>query len=427
MTASVYAGLVVASLNSEGLSTAVLDRLTTSGSVSPAANFSISVSPATATIAAGDSGDFKVSTVAMNSFASAVNLNVTGIPPNSHFTFLPATIQGPGSSDLTIFTSPGTPQGTYPITVAGTSGTLTQSVSFALTVGPPIVIYGVGTAIDIGGPSLPGNTSITNSSYAVTGSGRDIWGTLDQFQFQNWRLDGDGTITAQLLSFSGLNANSKAGIMIRETNAAGAPYAFVRFSPGNARLDYRLASTTNSTNGVSAASLTPNWVRLSRSGQVFTGYFSADGVNWRDLGSQTISMGSSTLVGFAVSSHDNTRLETAVLDRLSITGAVTLTPEFSLSTDLQTGSVTIGGGSTSWQVTAESFNGFNAPLNLTVTGLPSNVSATFNPPSPVGSQPSTLTLVVGASVPEGSYPFTLSATSGTLTRTVPLMLSVTAQ
>jgi len=64
----------------------------------------------------------------------------------------------------------------------------------------------------------------------------------------------------------------------------------------------------------------PYWVKVVRSGNVLTGYVSADGVNWvQDGTSQTISMASGVYVGFAVSSNNNGALATATFDNVSIT------------------------------------------------------------------------------------------------------------
>src|SRR4029434_3582765 len=46
------------------------------------------------------------------------------------------------------------------------------------------------------------------------------------------------------------------------------------------------------------------WLRLQRSGTTVTGYGSFDGTTWTVLGSASISLGSSTFVGLAVSSRE---------------------------------------------------------------------------------------------------------------------------
>jgi hypothetical protein len=64
----------------------------------------------------------------------------------------------------------------------------------------------------------------------------------------------------------------------------------------------------------------PYWIKLIRSGNVFTMYGSADGVNWVQLGSsQTISMAQNVYVGLAVSSRSTSSLATATFDNVALT------------------------------------------------------------------------------------------------------------
>jgi predicted O-linked N-acetylglucosamine transferase (SPINDLY family) len=66
----------------------------------------------------------------------------------------------------------------------------------------------------------------------------------------------------------------------------------------------------------------PHWVKLTRSGDTFTGYASTDGVSWVQVGtSQTVSMTAAVYVGLAVSAGNNPTLATATFDYLSLSTA----------------------------------------------------------------------------------------------------------
>jgi cellulose 1,4-beta-cellobiosidase len=65
---------------------------------------------------------------------------------------------------------------------------------------------------------------------------------------------------------------------------------------------------------------------LARSGNTFTGYRSADGVNWTQLGSATFTMASTAYVGLAVTAHNNSSLCTATFDNVSGPGWPTSYP-----------------------------------------------------------------------------------------------------
>jgi hypothetical protein len=63
----------------------------------------------------------------------------------------------------------------------------------------------------------------------------------------------------------------------------------------------------------------PYWIKLARSGNVFTMYESPDGLNWVQLGtSQTVSMAPSVYVGLAVSNRTTSSLATATFDHVSV-------------------------------------------------------------------------------------------------------------
>jgi len=65
----------------------------------------------------------------------------------------------------------------------------------------------------------------------------------------------------------------------------------------------------------------PYWVRLSRVGNAFTGYQSADGATWQLVGSATITMGANVFIGLAVTSHNDGVLSTAVFDNVTFVSA----------------------------------------------------------------------------------------------------------
>jgi hypothetical protein len=72
------------------------------------------------------------------------------------------------------------------------------------------------------------------------------------------------------------------------------------------------------------------------------------------------------------------------------------------------------GDSTTYTITVRSFAGFNLPVTLGVSGLPSGATATFNPlspqPPPGGTAQSILKVTVPISTPVGSYALNITGT-----------------
>ena len=92
-----------------------------------------------------------------------------------------------------------------------------------------------------------------------------------------------------------------------------------------------------------------------------------------------------------------------------------------------TPSVTLTQGSnTKVQVNVNISGGFNSPVALSVTGLPSGLAASFSPStiSPPGSGSSTLTLTAASTLSSGPYSLTISAQAGGVTQTAPLSVTI---
>src|SRR5260370_15271954 len=129
------------------------------------------------------------------------------------------------------------------------------------------------------------------------------------------------------------------------------------------------------------------WIKLTRSGNVFRMYSSADGANWLQLGaSQTVSMAQNVYVGLAVSSRTTSSLATATFDNVSIIAAVAPQPTFSLSASPSNVTIVQGAAGAS-TITVTPLNGFNNSVSLSASGLPSGGMATFNPTTPPRTSP----------------------------------------
>lgn len=96
-------------------------------------------------------------------------------------------------------------------------------------------------------------------------------------------------------------------------------------------------------------------------------------------------------------------------------------PVFSLSASPNSVNLIEGGTGTS-TITVNPVNGFNGSVALSATGLPSGVTATFNPTSTTST--STLTLTASATAAAGTSTVTITGVSGSLTETTTLSLTV---
>lgn len=103
----------------------------------PSNDFSISVSPATATVQAGSSATANVSTALTGGNSQTVSLTASGAPAGVTAGFSPASVTTGGSSTLTVSTTSAVAAGSYPITITGTAPSGRHTTTFTLAVTAP--------------------------------------------------------------------------------------------------------------------------------------------------------------------------------------------------------------------------------------------------------------------------------------------------
>jgi regulation of enolase protein 1 (concanavalin A-like superfamily) len=211
--------------------------------------------------------------------------------------------------------------GTHSLTARASdnAGATTTSTPISITV-TAVPLPAPWVAADIGSTTPSGSTSLSNGTFTLRGAGADIWDTADGFHFVSQPISGDCTITARVSSLQNTHEWAKAGVMIRESTAAGSRHGLMAVTPqGGASFQRRLATNGTSTSTTQAGIAAPQWLRLVRSGNTVTGYRSVNGSTWVQVGSDTIAMSASVRVGLALTSHLNGSLCTAVFDQVSIT------------------------------------------------------------------------------------------------------------
>ncbi len=145
-----------------------------------------------------------------------------------------------------------------------------------------------------GGPARSGQGCMT---IPPVGPGGEA--VSDSFYFVRQPLAGNGSITVRITSLTGLLPSTasngtdtrpglvpwaKAGLIIKESTRPGSAYAamMVTADHGVRMQDDYTNDTAGQPGAVSPAS--PRWLRLTRSGNTITGYDSADGTHWTQVG-----------------------------------------------------------------------------------------------------------------------------------------------
>jgi len=180
----------------------------------------------------------------------------------------------------------------------------------------------------------------------------------DSFYFVRQPLAGNGSITVRVTSLTGMYSNggqqvqagqsplagmtkglvpwSKAGILITAGTRPGSAYAAMLVTGGHGvRMQYDYTHDTAGLPGLASAAA-PRWLRLTRSGDVITGYDSTDGTHWAVVGTAKLAgLPAAAQAGMFVTSPLHTKTEpffggssaqsgpsqaTAVFDSVSLRG-----------------------------------------------------------------------------------------------------------
>jgi regulation of enolase protein 1 (concanavalin A-like superfamily) len=186
---------------------------------------------------------------------------------------------------------------------------------------------------DIGAVTATGNASYAaagNNTFVVSGAGVDIGGTADSHGYAYTCVTGDFTITARLMDVTWAGYwIDKVGIMMRESLAANSKMFAVTFGEYGTRL--ARVATRSTTGGVATwqdgnkFTVVPVWLRLQRTGNVFTASQSVDGVTWNTMGTSTFAQSNTYYAGLAVCGRSgSTTLNTSMFDNVSTVGGGTV-------------------------------------------------------------------------------------------------------
>jgi len=352
----------------------------------PAPDFTISASPASQTIIQGGSTSYTVTVTAQNGFNSAVSLSAGGFGSGASGVFNPTSVTGGGVSTLSVTTTSGAAMGSFPITISGSSGSLTHSTSVTLVVNSATggVVNGGFETGNFTGWTRSGATSVSTTPHT-------------------------GSFSAQVGSTSPFNGDST----IAQTFTAPTPTGPLTFwyqvhCPDTVTYDWATASLTDNTAGTTATLLSRT---CSNSGA------------WVQSSPASLTGGHSYTLNL-LNHDDNYPGDPTYTFFDDVALAAPPAPDFAIAVSPSSQSVVQGSG-TSYTVTVTAQNGFVDTVSLSASGFGSGASPTFSPTSVTGSGTSTLSVTTTSDAATGSSPITITGTSGTLNHSIGATLVVT--
>jgi regulation of enolase protein 1 (concanavalin A-like superfamily) len=200
--------------------------------------------------------------------------------------------QGAGFGDYRVVTGPGTPGGLPPGWNCGSVGQ----------------VQAAGTCSQSGGV------------FTIEGSGADIGGTADEFQFAGDVMVGNFSITARVSGIENVHPSTEVGIMIREDPWLwGSRHAAFVVTPGAGTAFLRRTTTDGATTSTAGPATTaPIWLKLVRTGNTIRAFYRKSITDaWTLLGSQTFTALANPLSAqLVVSSHVDGTLATGTFDNV---------------------------------------------------------------------------------------------------------------
>jgi len=405
--------------------------------VDPVGNFSLTVSPASQSVIQGQNIGYGITVGSSGGFKEVVVLTLSGLPVGATGTISPNSVVGSGIVSLSIVTSTSTPAGSYTLTVTGASGPLVHTTTFTLVVlapdfslsaTPSSQTVSVGAPVNYVVTLTPINSYVGTVSFSVSGLPA---GATGSFSPASLLTSGTTTlsvsVTAAALAGSyPLTITGTDGVLTHTTSVT-----LVVLAP-----DFSLSASPVSQTilvGTSASysvSLTP------LNGYAGTVSFSAAGLpagagatftpaSLVTSGTTTLSITTTAATVPGTYPLTITGTDGVITHTASVTLVVSATPPADFTISASPAITVKRNSSGSEIVTITGVNGFVDTVNLSISGLPPLVTASFTPASVTGgSGTSTLTFVVDHRANQGTFQLTVTGTSGLLVHSTPVTLTV---
>ncbi len=166
------------------------------------------------------------------------------------------------------------------------------------------------TQTDVGG-ALKGGLSKAGEAFSLFGGGRDVWGSRDEFRFLHRAATGDFSLSVVIRDIEDLDAYTKAGLMVRASEAPDAPFVLLSsFPSGEVQLAHRDAPGVDVSAPPTAMSGGSHELHLllCREGGRFTAFYLHVSGVYKEFASVPDVLSKTVLVGPIACSHDASAL-----------------------------------------------------------------------------------------------------------------------
>jgi hypothetical protein len=173
---------------------------------------------------------------------------------------------------------------------------------------------------DVGAPAIKGSTEFSDGQYRITGSGTNIWGKHDEFQYVWREMSGNFSVTATMRFLGQGVEHRKAGIMVRQSLDPDATYAdVVIHGSGMPALQWRSkAGEATNTFDLPIEEAGTYKVKLVRTGVKIYMYIGKGDAEPTKIANTEVTFHDPVLVGLAVCAHQGDASTTVVFSNVSL-------------------------------------------------------------------------------------------------------------
>ena len=166
-------------------------------------DFSLSLTPSSRSVSAGQAAQFDITPYAVDGFSSSIAFSTSGVPSGTTSSFSPTSVSPGSTTRLTLTPSDSTATGAHQVTINATGGGKNHSTSITLNVVMPEI------NVRLGGVSVADNTGLVSYGTVDTGSTKYVSFSVENLGNASLSLTGsprvlvgganasDFTVTAQ--------------------------------------------------------------------------------------------------------------------------------------------------------------------------------------------------------------------------------------
>ncbi len=418
------------------------------GDVSVNGTFTLTAAPTSVSVQAGQNVTISNVVALSNGFNWPVSLSVSGVPAGIAATFSQATFSSPGSgtSSLQLAASNVAVAGSYAVIVTASGGGITQTATVPLTVTAIVpkctltatpatlsLTLGQATNLRLSCTAPQGNLAKT-VALSVSGQPAGVTTAFSPATLVPGTATATLTVTTAATATAGsysLAVTASGGTFSQTIDVPlilAVPPSFAVTLAGSSLSAVQASNATLVTTVTDVGTFSyPTSLSLSGLPTGMTGSFTTSSFAAPGAGTSTLTLTPALSTPPGKYTVNVIGSGGGLVKSVALVVTVTAAPAFTMTASANALTAQASQSAGTVLLTIGNLTGnFSAPVSFSVSGLPTGVTSAFSAPSLAapGSGTSTLSITAPSTVTPGQHLISVTATGGTITQTVNILLTV---